>query len=344
MMQEPARGSFDRGSRQAISVQASDEGHSKSYFKRYRKTIVLLILFIAMVAIAFIVYPHRGVVYRPQPFKVEIAVSEKVQSLYIDAFEGSSNEYILVIDITTDAPKLDNAVFTTVSLDLPAPVTSDSCRKSSGCSSYLISSGPDAGHDYINYSMNTFKQNPDKTWEASSQFTIRAPIFGWSENGLSIEAQLPSVQLSNLDTDKPFNNSEVYINYTLSNASYDWTGGPSPEFTYASPSDFTQGTEAAWKLTANELASPIPVSGQDNSAAVWDNFRIFVAGALVGIAGGALVGALQEAIHLLQDGPMKLSVGVHVHASDVCARAGNVRYPTAGASLVLVRRMNGERS
>ena len=42
--------------------------------------------------------------------------------------------------------------------------------------------------------------------------------------------------------------------------------------------------------------TPTPVSGQDNSAVALDNLRIFIAGALVGIAGGAFVGAIQEAI------------------------------------------------
>jgi hypothetical protein len=54
--------------------------------------------------------------------------------------------------------------------------------------------------------------------------------------------------------------------------------------------------EASWNLPVTELSNPTPVSGQDNSAIAWDNIRIFVAGALVGIAGGAFVGAIQEAI------------------------------------------------
>jgi hypothetical protein len=129
------------------------------------------------------------------------------------------------------------------------------------------------------------------------QFTINAPSLVWSENGLNIEAYLPSVQLFKSDSgpSKPFGNPHVSIYYILSDAAYDWTGGPSPQFTRALSSDPSHGVETDWELHKKDLGNPISVNGQDNSAATQDNLLIFVAGALVGIAGGALVGAIQEA-------------------------------------------------
>lgn len=296
-VQEPPTGSSDRGSQQVVSAQDSDEKRSKPRPKRYRKTIVLLIIFVATVAIAFFVYPRHATVYRPQPFKVTFYIDEKVASLNISVLKQPSGEYTLGIDIATDAQKsADNARFAVVSLELPTPVTSDSCKKYS-CSSTLDNSSLFPGREYVTYTADFSKQAPGKQfWIAHKLFTINAPVFAWNENGLDVEGQLPSVQLLNSHGGKSSNNPSVQILYTLSDASYDWTGGPSPEYTHVFSTDSPHGVEASWNLPVTELNNPTPVSGQDNSAIAWDNLRIFVAGALVGIAGGAFVGAIQEAI------------------------------------------------
>jgi hypothetical protein len=93
-------------------------------------------------------------------------------------------------------------------------------------------------------------------------------------------------------------NPNVTIAYTLPRG-YDWTGAPTP-FYLPDPywGEPTRPTGALiWQEKASDLANPVPVSGTDNSTASWDSYRIFISGALLGIAGGALVGAVTEVIH-----------------------------------------------
>jgi len=289
----------DRDATDVESEPAIDEKSiGKLYFKRHRATTLLLALFVIMIVLAFLLYPRRQPVYRPQAFQVDIVTSTTFTGALIYVEKVASNRFSLSIYIYADAPKSANRVFGAVYVNLPAPA---SCKPS--CHSDLSPNGAFSGQtDYIREFIASFHPMTAKTnyialtgssqWEASAQFFITAPVFAWDENGLDVEGQLPAVQLLAFPR-QSLGDPNIWIYYALSNATYDWTGGPAPNYSHRS----SQQILSVWVLPVKELLSPTQVSGTDNSNASDDSFRTFVSGVLLGIAGGAFVGAIQEASH-----------------------------------------------
>lgn len=84
---------------------------------------------------------------------------------------------------------------------------------------------------------------------------------------------------------------EVSISIAVPNGSrYAWTSGPLPHIT---------GETAHWLFTSR-LASAVEVNGVSVAAESADTRKTFISGALLGVAGGALVGAVQEALNALR--------------------------------------------
>jgi hypothetical protein len=78
-------------------------------------------------------------------------------------------------------------------------------------------------------------------------------------------------------------------------SSYDWNQGPEPSV--GSALGLSQ-PGVSWVVPPSSTVSDyVEVGGTDSGAQDEDTIRIFLAGAFVGIAGGALIGALQEWLH-----------------------------------------------
>jgi hypothetical protein len=264
----------------------ADQGDS--FFNRYRPTSILLVLFITVVALAFFVYPRRPVVSQQPPISVHIQTDELVQSISIGVRQLQLGRFSLEIEMGSVTGFQGKPWFLLV-INLPVPVTRQSCER--GNCSVLPES----------YTPGIYGVAVDPTIEGSGASTILAvdaPVFAWDANSLDIEAELPQVQVVSRNPRQSQINPNVTIAYTLPRG-YDWTGAPTP-FYLPDPywGEPTRPTGALiWQEKASDLANPVPVSGTDNSTASWDSYRIFISGALLGIAGGALVGAVTEVIH-----------------------------------------------
>jgi hypothetical protein len=316
---EPSKGAPDQPAGQAGQVQDSsarpkdyrddvnieteptidEESFGKSYFKRHHATVILSTAFIILVGLAFVLYPLRKPVYRPQAFQMTIEVNTTLTGALITVEKKAPNRFLLDIYLYTAAPNLTNLLFGSVGLQIPAPA---SCQSS--CRSDLVRNGFFNGQtDYITELISSFKPMTTKTnyialtgseWEASAEFAVTAPMFAWDENGLDIEAQLPAVQLLAFPG-QSLGDPNIWIYYALSSAVYDWAGGPLPNYFYRPPGQ--PSSVVAWRLPVKELSGPSPVSGTDSATADEDSFRTFVSGVLLGTAGGAIVAAIQEAGH-----------------------------------------------
>jgi hypothetical protein len=121
-------------------------------------------------------------------------------------------------------------------------------------------------------------------------------------NGLDVEGQLPVVSIGPLSEPSGSNsqssassNLKVEIRYYIPDLTgYDWTGGPEA---FPVPSGRNYPASVEWIEPLSTLSAPVAVTGTNHSAAEWDSFRTFVVGILVGVAGGALIGAIQEFTH-----------------------------------------------
>jgi hypothetical protein len=120
---------------------------------------------------------------------------------------------------------------------------------------------------------------------ATADFFVNARSFGVTSNGVDASAAIPEVIY--LGQGNPI----LLTAYRLQSASsYDWSSLPAAAVT---------GTVVAWQqdLASGDTAGRTAV-GVDHAGQTSDDIKIFVAGALLGIAGGAIVAAVQEAMHL----------------------------------------------
>jgi hypothetical protein len=104
-------------------------------------------------------------------------------------------------------------------------------------------------------------------------------------NGVNASAAIPEVLYGGLG--QPI----LVVSYQLRSASsYDWS---------ASPTGAVSSTTAGWQqdLASGDTPGRTAV-GVNHSARTDHDIKIFIAGALLGVAGGAVIGAVQETMHL----------------------------------------------
>jgi hypothetical protein len=281
------------------------------YFKRYKAGPLLLALFIITLVGAFLLNPHRSAVYRPGSAFVHIYTAGTVESLDTSlnlAVSRSGEIYGFDASIGLKVgmpPKIATRPISIIDIPLPAGITPENCGQAK--------SGDCTFHSGLLTAQAIFLAEPPsngrRVWYGSTDILFSGLVLPWETNGLEIEGQLPVISigpLSELPGFKPQpwapSNPNVRIDYYVPDlTSYDWTGGPVP---YVVPSRSCSGCSGGrspayveWNAPLSTLSAPVAVSGTNNSAATWDSFRTFAAGVLVGVAGGALVGAIQEATH-----------------------------------------------
>lgn len=120
---------------------------------------------------------------------------------------------------------------------------------------------------------------------ATADFFVKAGSFGVTSDGVNASAAIPEVLYKGLG--QPI----MLVLYHLRSASsYDWSASPAAVVTSAT---------AQWQQDVASGDTPGRTAvGVDHSAQTGEDIKIFIAGALLGIAGGAIIGAVQEAMHL----------------------------------------------
>jgi hypothetical protein len=278
------------------------------YFKRYKAGGLLLALFIIMLAGAFLLYPRRSAVHQLGTPFLNINTTGTVEILNTElksaaSRSGTTNSYDLLIDLEVSNPtKTVTPPTSNIEIPLPAYITAD-CGQASGLANCKFQPGQRGQLTAQAIFGSAQLYNGRRVWP---DYNIDIPFSGpWSQceaNGLDIECQLPIISIGSL-SEPPGYTSQAsatgnlkveMLDYISDPTSYDWTGGPAP---LPVASEGRSPGYLEWIEPLSALSGPDPVSGTNHSAAEWDNFRTFAAGALVGIAGGALVGAIQESTH-----------------------------------------------
>jgi hypothetical protein len=118
---------------------------------------------------------------------------------------------------------------------------------------------------------------------------IQGQGFGYATNRTEELVELPDVYINHPE------NFPLNITYEglPSPQRYDWSSLP-PSVETKSYSEWTEEVVGGYQ-------SPKIAVGIDHSAQDHENTDTFLAGAIVGVAGAALIGALQEFLHLLKD-------------------------------------------
>jgi hypothetical protein len=204
-----------------------------------------------------------------------------------------------------------------VQINLPTDAHAEGCSTSFQKGGCTATNGPgvsyvDAIVDSLGYTgrLKAYKNasiyyQGAGVWDFTFQFTVQSADLGWDANGLNVESQIPAFSFTQqvakpgsvrLTSVPGADDTHVTVTYGVPNAAgYDWTGGPAP-YSAVSSSKY-QPVGVTWIEPLSALSVAIPVDATDNSTVSLDNQRLFLAGALLGIGGGALVGAIQELTH-----------------------------------------------
>ena len=301
---------------------------------RYVTAFVLFVVFLVLLALSVWLYPSRGVVDRPAPFTltmisargpdvgaadiypltivpnqaysapsdVDVVVAPAGDDLYAVhvawtyspglCTDGQTGDTALEAGCGTTTPPYGVAG-SEVAVSLPAGATILHCRSCQpgnppGTPVLLAERDatvrPDPGLPDASVLTAT---PPAFPVTASWDFEVHDTAFAWAANGLTAEASLPIVEFQD-DGNTGYGN--VTVHYRIPGGStYDWNDGPDPD-------------HLSWTEPVSSALTAVQVAGIDNRAADADTRDVLIVGILLGTAGGALVGAIQEVAHARTDG------------------------------------------
>ena len=253
----------------------------KKRLKKLSIPVALVVIGCALCVWAYFLKPSRGDVGSPSGEYLLVSSSVKLKS--IDYRVNNTRPSNYTVDILGVADNLSikhgEAVAYFGSPDVKntyIPHCSPPINCNSGISlpNGIMFSGYSA---QLNFDGGTFDLN----------FKIHSPNFSFSSNGVEALAKLPLVEYQGPG------NPMINVIYLIDNgSSYDW----SPLV----PSASLGGDWVEWDqpVAFFNRSSASEVAGTNHANQDSDSNYTFLAGALVGVGGSALIGAMQEALHL----------------------------------------------
>jgi hypothetical protein len=129
--------------------------------------------------------------------------------------------------------------------------------------------------------------------KAAVHFTLNAADSGMSFNGTTAAVAIPRIVYLGPGT------PALIVQYPIPSASsYDWSSSlPTVKVTSSSAAWTTATVKAAVGVQAQASAPGQVVVGINHARQATDNNKTFIAGALLGLAGGAILSGVQEALH-----------------------------------------------
>lgn len=247
-----------------------------------RKTVLtpiaLTIIGVALLVIALFLYP--GAVGLPTPPPPILVVSSRFPITFINYLvkQETAKTAKIFITVASRAPQAATER-AGVSVGLPLRTRFLSCP--------LVSCKITPDHSYAVWGKPLVFRPSSLGWTASAVYGVEAPSFDETFNGIEASAAIPDVQYMGSGT--PTLQAGYYIN---SASSYDWAAFPSLAIRVVS-SSFADWQEP---LRQGETAG-LAVVGTNQSAQHSDDFKVFLAGALIALAGAAILTAAVEALH-----------------------------------------------
>ena len=250
-------------------------------------------MFGVTLAFAVAAYPKRDPIDRPPPITVSLSTGEPLDQAYLEIAALPNHSYQISIDVVTGSALSSTNGYASGNITLPSDAV-----VLPGCLARCVVH-PSAGFGFpatVDFSSMTFtplggRSSGGQITSLILFMTIKAPAFAWEANGVSAETWIPEFTItapSVFDLTPP-----ISVKYDIPDvAGYDWSGGPSLTGNY-------------WMLMPNQVTSPIALTGTNSSGASRDSLLTFVSGIVLGISGGALVGAIQETVHAESDEPRR---------------------------------------
>jgi hypothetical protein len=246
------------------------------------RPVVLGAIGLVMLLISFFLYPRTNEL--PSPAFARLAVSTTFRVAFIDYTVFQDSPSVAEVRISVVLPTADTqgppagAPLPSVALALPFGTYFRDCHlpfcevHRNGITSVSTSFEP----------LN-FRPEPGSGWTAVADFFVKARNFGVTSDGVNASAAIPEVLYGG--GGQPI----MLVLYHLRSASsYDWSDSQAAEVT---------STTAQWQQDIAGSDTPgRAAAGVDHAAQQRDDIKIFIAGALLGLAGGAIIAAVQEAL------------------------------------------------
>lgn len=266
---------------------ASSRGGTITRLIRFALPAFLLLLGVGIGIVGWWLSPSRSPVYSPASFTVDAnsydgADVSSVQVTLSPDLRSAVLNYSLAISIeaSTAQTSPQNSPFVQMLVFLPNGATPFDCTNSSCLGRYAASI---LALSYVG------SKNGVTFWTGTLSLKVRGARLGFDENGVDLDAHLPSI---NLDPAQTSDAAMTYVTYYVPSAnSYDWGASTQP---WLLSSNFVE-----WQESAQESSSAALLSAINPSQESTDSNRTFLAGVLFGVAGAALIGFLTELFHEL---------------------------------------------
>jgi len=221
---------------------------------------------------------------------VQVNSSFPIAELRYEVRPSSTYPSITIITIFAQLPNNvlnppAKAAAATAYLQLPAGVSFATCPRSCDLD-------PNANAYIWSQPLNFEYMDKDSgSGVAEATFPVKDSSFGYAANGTTASAAIPKAFYLGPGS-APAQLYASYDNVGAPNA-YDWSG-LQPQSTSASEIIWDESVPSGGTLGEID-------QGVNDDAQSQDGYKIFLAGALIGLAGGALLAALQEALHAKDD-------------------------------------------
>jgi hypothetical protein len=242
--------------------------------KKWLPPIVLGVASVVLGLLAYLLLPSERAIAPPPYVSFSIEANQEVGLITFAAHQSSPTAFQITIsaDIFPSAagyPGTNEPA--SLLVFLPAGVTPETCPPSV-CINLLSK--------YSWHALMAF----DKNGTATVTIPVHADVFGYAANGLTASAAIPEARYQGRG------HPQLQVHYEISSAaSYDWSSFPTA---------FADDRQATWTEEMLDRVVPTRTAvGINHSEERRDSLATFVAGALVGLAGGALLSAIQEWLH-----------------------------------------------
>ena len=285
-------------SRRTISSLAVEFG---LFARRFAVPGVLGLMAVVALVAALRLIPNRPPVSSPPGLDIDVLIGIREGStvkavgagstVKVDGVAatvlGGEKEYVLTFEISTQwsepVPNGSERV-ARVRMTLPPGATTPDCRE------------PDCISEYVRFGVHFVTLSLPLSAEGAGNGTVRvkADRLVFASNGVNLEGQLPTwtVSVEGPDT-LQFIPQTPQVEFSYDIAGFlplDWIGGPHPKI--------DPFLHATWSEDSAAARQPVLVSAVDRGAETADSHAVFFAGVFTGISGSAVVGTLQEVLHV----------------------------------------------
>jgi hypothetical protein len=253
-------------------------GSDRSWWKKYRTSIILAVISLVLFLVTAGLYPSTTQLPVPLSSTLALQATQQVASITyeVDQVSSSVAEMKITILLPVGAP-IPPATTPVVGLVVSPPIGTSfttcpapACEsESDGISSWKVLLG-----------FRPFTSPNGTSGIAFADFSVRAARFGGTYNDVNASVVAPSVIYHGSGT------PTLLTQFDMPDAAqYDWS---------VFPLEFASPTFATWSepVTSGQISARV-ADGTDLANQGKDNYHTFLAGVILGLAGGALLSALQ---------------------------------------------------